>query len=390
MTSPRARFFDLSLDLLATANVDGYFVDLNQMWEKTLGYAPDELRQKPFIEFVHPDDREATLQEASKLFKGHVTIYFENRYLAKDGSYRWLSWNSRVSEEDKLIIACARDITEQKLLQLEKEQAFFDRDRFKALADNTSDFVSMSDLEGRATYVNRAGRRLLGAPELDVATLRLADCHPPEYGARVINEGLPHAAAHGVWSGDGLLSSRDGRTFRISQVIVALRDSKGQVAGFGTIIRDLTDIDHFKKLEQELRTQESALREMLHAMATPIIPITEHIVVMPLIGAMDSFRAEQFLDAALQGAELRRAQIVIIDITGLRHIDTSVAGTLVKTSAALRLLGAHVVLTGIRAEIARTLVGLGVELSTLKTHSTLQSGITYALRFLGEGRGRGR
>lgn len=388
MTSTRARFFDLSLDLLATANVDGYFVDLNPMWTTTLGYSLDELRQQPFIDFVHPDDREETLREASKLFTGHLTIHFENRYRAKDGSYHWLAWNSRVSEEDRLIIACARDITEAKLLQLEKEQAYVDRDRFKALADNTSDFVGMSDLDGRATYINRAGQKLLGMSESSLETLRIAECYPAEYRTRIRSEGLPHAVAHGVWNGDGILVCGDGRLVPISQVIVALKDGKGRLAGYGTIIRDLTIIDHFKKLEHELRTQESALREMLHAMSTPIIPITEHIVVMPLIGAMDAFRAEQFLDAALQGAETRRAHVVIIDITGLRHIDTSVAGTLVKTSAALRLLGAHVVLTGIRAEIARTLVGLGVDLATMKSHGTLQSGITYALKLLGEGFGR--
>lgn len=387
MTSPRARFFDLSLDLLATANKDGYFVDLNAMWTATLGYELDELRQKPLITFVHPDDKEATLREAAKLFQGHVTIYFENRYRAKDGSYRWLAWNSRLSQEDQLIVACARDITDAKLLQLEKEQAYLERDRFRALADSTSDFVGMADLQGRAIYINRAGRQLLGAPDLDVETVRIAECYPADYAARILNEGLPHAAAHGVWNSDGLLACRDGRLVPISQVVVALKDGQGQLAGYGMIIRDLSIIDRFKKLEHELRTQESALREMLHAMSTPIIPITEQIVVMPLIGAMDTFRAEQFLEAALQGAETRRAQVVIIDITGLRHIDTSVAGTLVKTSAALRLLGAHVVLTGIRAEIARTLVGLGVDLATLKTHGTLQSGITYALHFLGEALG---
>jgi len=123
---------------------------------------------------------------------------------------------------------------------------------------------------------------------------------------------------------------------------------------------------------------------MLHAMSTPIIPLTEHIMVMPLIGTMDGSRAAQFLEEALQGAQARRAQVIIIDITGLRHIDASVAAALVKCSSALRLLGAQVVLTGVRAELARILVDLGVDLSGLRTHSTLQSGITYALNMLGE------
>lgn len=391
MTGMHARFFDLSLDLLATANSDGYFVELNPAWTLTLGFSLEELRQKPFIEFVHPDDRAATLREAARLFAGEVTVYFENRYQTKGGDYRWLAWAARVSTEDSLIFSCARDITPAKILLAEREralaareQALADRDRFRILAENTSDFVGMADLEGRAVYINPAGKQLLGKPDLVVEACRIADLHPPTHAARIVGEGIPHAAAHGVWTGDGLLLASDGRTIPISQVIVALRDSKGELTGFGTIMRDLSLIEHFRTLEHDLRNQQGALRQMLHAMSTPIIPITEHIMVMPLIGTMDSGRATQFLEEALQGAETRRAKVIIIDITGLGHIDASVASALVKCSAALRLLGAQVILTGIRAEIARILVGLGVELAGLKTHSTLQSGITYALNQLGE------
>ena len=119
-------------------------------------------------------------------------------------------------------------------------------------------------------------------------------------------------------------------------------------------------------------------------MSTPIIPITDQIVVMPLIGSMDHQRAEQFLESALRGAEVSRARFVILDITGLRHIDTSVAGTLIKVAASLGLLGTRVVLTGIRAELAQTLVGLGISLNNIMTHSTLQGGIAYALNSLGQ------
>lgn len=377
MISTHSRFFSLSLEMLATANADGYFVELNPAWTQTLGFSPDELRQKPFVEFVHPDDREATLKEAAQLFAGGSTVRFENRYQSKDGSYRWLSWAARVSEEDGLIFACARDITEYKNLLAE-------RNRFKALADSTSDFVGMTGLDGRATYLNIAGKQLLGMPEIDARDLTIAECHPVEHAERVLREGLPAAVEQGTWTGDGSVLTKDGRVLPISQVIVALKDDKGDLQGFGTIIRDLSAIEHFKMLEVNLRNQQEMLREMLHAMSTPIIPITEHMVVMPIIGTMDSQRAEQFLEVALQGAESRRAQVIIIDITGLRHIDTSVAGTLVKTAAALRLLGAEVVLTGIRAEIARSLIGLGLELMTLTTRSTLQSGIKYALNRLGE------
>ena len=103
---------------------------------------------------------------------------------------------------------------------------------------------------------------------------------------------------------------------------------------------------------------------------------------MPLIGTMDSERAAQVLDSALQGVDLHRARFVIIDITGLRHVDTAVAKTLMNTAHALMLLGAQAILTGIRAEVAQTLVSIGVSLDTIPTLNNLQRGIAYANRML--------
>jgi predicted ATPase/anti-anti-sigma regulatory factor/GAF domain-containing protein len=132
--------------------------------------------------------------------------------------------------------------------------------------------------------------------------------------------------------------------------------------------------------EQMLQAQ----RERLAEMSTPLIPITPRIMVMPLIGTVDSERASQIIEVALNGTQQSGAKVVILDITGLRHIDTSIAGSLLKTARALRLLGSHAILTGIRASVAQTLVGLGVELNILETRSTLQSAIAYALRHTGE------
>ncbi len=108
-------FFRLSRDLLAIADFDGYFKRVNPAWEQALGWTPEELQSRPYLDFVHPDDRESTLAEAAKLTTGAVTITFENRYRAKDGSYRWLQWNSTPLTERGVIYADARDITRQKL-----------------------------------------------------------------------------------------------------------------------------------------------------------------------------------------------------------------------------------------------------------------------------------
>ncbi|HEX5984720.1 MAG TPA: sensor domain-containing diguanylate cyclase [Solirubrobacterales bacterium] len=119
----RARhFFDLSRDMLCTANMDGYFVELNDAWTKNLGYTLDELRSVPFVERVHPEDRERTEAEAAALFEGIETLNFENRHLAKDGTWHWLRWSSQLSPDESMIYARAADVTQLKQIEAEREE----------------------------------------------------------------------------------------------------------------------------------------------------------------------------------------------------------------------------------------------------------------------------
>jgi len=113
------RFLDLSIDMLCTAGFDGFFKSLNPSFEKTLGFSTEELLAKPYVEFIHPDDRHATTNQADRLQHGEVTFAFENRYLCKDGSYKWILWNAVSVPEQSIIYAVGRDITGRK--QVEEE-----------------------------------------------------------------------------------------------------------------------------------------------------------------------------------------------------------------------------------------------------------------------------
>lgn len=139
--------------------------------------------------------------------------------------------------------------------------------------------------------------------------------------------------------------------------------------------------DERAKLHAEIISMQEA---QLEELSTPLIPITEDIVVMPLVGTLDSVRAQRMLRTLLNGIEAQRTPVAIIDITGVSVVDTHVANVLVQASQAARLLGAQVVLTGIRGGVARSLVGLGVDLRRITTRKSLQSGIAYALRHLRE------
>jgi PAS domain S-box-containing protein len=130
------RFFDLSIDMLTIAHFSGHFKRLNPAWERTLGFSRQELQSTPMFDFVHPDDRERTLEQNRKVRAGEPALGFENRYRCKDGSYRWLLWNSTADLEHQLIYAVARDVTARKQAEEERERLL--RELRTALAEVTA------------------------------------------------------------------------------------------------------------------------------------------------------------------------------------------------------------------------------------------------------------
>ena len=115
----RDRFFELSIDLIAVASVDGSFLRVNPSFESVLGYSASELTSRPFTDFVHPDDVDLTNRESARLATGERTKCFENRYRCKDGSYRWLQWTVAPDLENHLLFAVARDTTASKAASAE-------------------------------------------------------------------------------------------------------------------------------------------------------------------------------------------------------------------------------------------------------------------------------
>jgi PAS domain S-box-containing protein len=116
------RFFASSIDMLCFLDFSGYFKRLNPAWERTLGFTREELMSRPFIEFVHPDDRERTLSQNAHVRSGGKALAFENRYLCKDGSFRWFHWNAAPDSAEKVIYSVARDITASKQAAEERER----------------------------------------------------------------------------------------------------------------------------------------------------------------------------------------------------------------------------------------------------------------------------
>lgn len=238
----RDRLFNLSLDLICVAGFDGYFQQLNPAWEKTFGYSCEELMAVPYIELVHPEDRNHTIAEAAKLYAGQDTLFFHNRYRCRDGSYRWLSWHAIPVPEERLIYCMARDITEQKQIHLALHQS---EERYRSLVSNLPGVVYRchNDADWTMEFLSDAIRELCGYPAEDfihnqvrtyssiihsadrdwvdtVIQLAIGQREPFELEYRVQHcdgsQRWVYERGQGVFDADGTLSYLDGVIFDIT------------------------------------------------------------------------------------------------------------------------------------------------------------------------------
>lgn len=178
----------------------------------------------------------------------------------------------------------------------------------------------------------------------------------------------------------------DGQMDWLSWKTYPWHDSTGAVGGIifftEVVTKHVQDQQALRESESQLReinSQQQQLLDVIREISSPVIPVHDEVLVLPLVGTIDSARSSRIMETLLTGVQEHAAEVVIIDITGVPIVDTAVANHLIQATRAATLLGAHCVLVGVSAEVAQTLVQLGVNLSTLVTRSNLQAGITYAL-----------
>ncbi|MCK6614323.1 MAG: PAS domain S-box protein [Ignavibacteriaceae bacterium] len=157
------RIVSHSLDLLCVAGYDGYFKMLNPAWEKTLGWSIEEMLSKPWNEFIHPDDRERTNQANRSIIDGREVFEFENRYLCRDGSVRWLSWVSHPYPEEQVSFAVAHDITNRKLMQDSLKES---EERYRKLIEVSQDAIYIN-FNNEIVYCNPGMMKMVGARNAD-------------------------------------------------------------------------------------------------------------------------------------------------------------------------------------------------------------------------------
>jgi len=194
------RFIKLSVDMFCIIGFDGFFKSLNPSWEKTLGFTADELMAKPRIEYIHPEDRAATMSETDRLQRGEVTLAFENRYLCKDGSYKWLLWNAVSAPGRQVVYAVARDITGRKGAEARVRES---EERYRKLFDLNPQPTWIYDRETlRFLAVNESALGRYGYSRDEFLSMTIQDIRPPEHVASVLKSiAALHAeqTQYGVW-----------------------------------------------------------------------------------------------------------------------------------------------------------------------------------------------
>lgn len=248
--------------------------------------------------------------------------------------------------------------------------------------------------EARFTLVSEGSQRVYGlTPEQMLADIRysLEIIHPddmPGFQQAVLAsaqhltpftwEGrvnLPHGPTKWIRAVSSPTRLADGGTRWEGMIVDITEEHLADLARRAGEVERAALVERLREQNDTLLRQAQALREL----ATPIIPLASGVIGLPLIGDIDPTRAQQILEALLTGVTSHRARVAIIDVTGVRSLDSFGAEALIRAAQALRLLGSTAVLTGLRPAIAQTLVGLGVELHGLKTLGTFQEGVAFAL-----------
>jgi len=262
-------------------------------------------------------------------------------------------------------------------------------ERLNSILNSLDDIVwSQSPTTFDVFYLNPATERIYGRQVADFmadAELWLRVVHPDDL-ERVL-EFFPTVLAADSAEIEYRILRPTGEIRWLRDRAHAVHDSTETIIRIDGIATDITEHKQAEAEREERQRQAEVIRvqdALLQELSTPLIPISEHIVVMPLIGSMDSRRAQQVLETLLQGIAVNGAQVAILDITGIPVVDTQVANALLRAAQAVKLLGAQVVLTGIRPEVAQTLVALDADWATLVTRGTLQSGIAFAMGQMGQ------
>jgi two-component system sensor histidine kinase/response regulator len=299
-----SRYFELSRDLVCTAGFDGYFKQLNAAWTETLGWSEEELRARPFVEFVHDEDRARTEEQTAGLAMGGVTVDFVNRYATKDGGWRWIEWSSMAIVEEGLIYASARDVTQRRVIEAALERSDH---RTRQIVETAHDAFISIDARGLITGWNPQAEASFGWARRDALGRELAATIIPERDRAAHRRGIEHflATGEGPVLGRRLELTalhRDGREFPVELTISPIEMEQGYA--FNAFLRDITER---RGAEAELALARDQALEASR-MKSMFVANVSHEIRTPMNGVIGM--SELLLDTELDEEQREYAEAI--------------------------------------------------------------------------------
>jgi rsbT co-antagonist protein RsbR len=284
-----------------------------------------------------------------------------------DGTRVFEWWPRRRLGADGAVVGATchgRDVTERAAAE---RQSALDRQMLAAIYDNLQ--IAAWAIDARGTFLVQEGRATLPAPRA-LLGMNLFELFGQNPAMADIRRGVAGEPSHTLTEEVG----RDWESWTVPQTAAGPDD----VALIGISL----DITETKRGEKELRDKLEVIerqREVIRAMATPIIEVWDGILTLPILGLVDSVRTAEIMDSLLQAIVRVRARYAILDMTGVEVVDTATAGHLIALTRAIELLGARGIITGIHPNIAQTMVSLGVDLSRISVHANLREALKHCI-----------
>ena len=344
--------------------------------ERLTGYRAEEIVGRPFALLSMPEDATAGRVEHELRTAAETGLCETDGWRArKDGTRLWtsVSLNLMRGPDGQPIgyVAVLRDLSER----LQEQVAAIGMEQ---MLDSITDYeVIRLDKDGHVQSWSPGARRLKQYTEDEVLGHHMSMFYAEEdVRGGLAERELAAAAREGRFETEGWRVRKDGSRFWANVTLSPIRDSTGELLGYVKVARDLSE-----RREQEQLVQRQ--RDEILELSTPVIQVWDKILVLPVIGTLDSLRAARLTDGLLERIARDQAEVVILDISGVPAIDTDVAQHLLKTVEAARLMGTASVLSGVRPETAQAIVHLGIELGTLRSRNSLRDALQLALQIVG-------
>jgi rsbT co-antagonist protein RsbR len=338
-------------------------------------YTAEEIIGRPATVFFTPEDlADGRADEELRIAADAGRCETEGWRVRKDGSQFWSSAvitpiRDRAGAVNGFV-KVARDLTERR----EQEVALRG---VQQMVDGIADYqVIRLDRDGLVQFWNPGAVKLAGYAAEEVLGQHLSMFYMEEdVRAGLAEREMASAARDGSLEVEGWRLRKDGTRFWANVVLSLIRDDQGEPTGFVQVARDLTE-----RREQEQLVQRQ--RDEILELSTPVIQVWDKVLILPLIGTLDSMRAARLTESLLERIAVDQAEVVILDVSGVPTIDSGVARHLLKTVQAARLMGTTSILSGVRPETAQSMVHLGVDLGGLRSRTSLKDALQLALRLV--------